>query len=132
MNLEIIQNTFTIDKKLKINRELSKREFLKFKSENKTEIHIDNPPYITYKLNCSYGNYQLLLLLFFNNEILTLLNFTIDSEIYGISWDDFSEKNEIKRKRDLEKLVKAMKLSVPIDLSYDEKSGYSSATIRYT
>ncbi len=132
MNLEIIENTFTIDKKLNINRALSKREFLKFIRENKREIQIKNPPYITYKLNCIYENNQILLLLFFKSDKLTGLNFTIESEIYGKSWDDFSKEKEIKRKRDLEKLVKAMKLTVPIDLDYDEKSGYSSATIRFT
>ncbi|EKJ87111.1 hypothetical protein CLV96_3970 [Leptospira meyeri] len=131
MNLEIKQNTFIIDNELKINSSLLRRDFLNINTGKKAEPHIKNPPYNSYSLECSYENYQLIFILYFKNELLSSIVFTIDSELYGKSWDDYSEEKEIARKTEIEKLLEKMKLTIPAEAYYDIKGGISAAIIRY-
>lgn len=118
---------------------LTRNQFLGSALGDGATTHIANEPYHSWKLNGSYrsAGLDLLVVLWFREQQLTMLSLMDRDPRFGTSWADHSREKEMARKESHDAWLSR---SLPsrrnfswgsIWSGYDERDGFSDIVVRY-
>ncbi|MFT3880067.1 MAG: hypothetical protein QM703_10465 [Gemmatales bacterium] len=118
---------------------LTRDEFLAGPLAVGAQTHVGNEPYHSWKLGQPFrsSGLDLLVVLWFHHQRLTMVSLMDANPRFGVSWDDYSLDKELARKASHDAwLLRSLppEREYPwgnVWSGYDDKGGFSSIVVRY-